>query len=237
MGGENPSSTHQFVGFGFVLASSSPSHIRAGRRHIPWPFLVPLNPMEWLSSAPGSLGNPVEVIHDCSQPPRDLPAPFHAATEGTWERHPWCSCSSLVNPHHRYCENHCCSPKGGEISAGEQGSLLQLLLQMVCSHLCAEVLVPITPGTTGTCCPGPLAWGEARLVRICLPWGWEPVSGNPQVLSTSPLALCHTPCPVTSEQSSLRTTTNCSQFTLHPLHLPCHRPPALFQMVLPSLER
>lgn len=34
----------------------------------PSALLSPSNPMAWLSFALGSLGNPVEVIHDCSQP-------------------------------------------------------------------------------------------------------------------------------------------------------------------------
>lgn len=58
------------VGFGFFLPSSSPPLVREKQQvevH-PSALLSPSNPMAWLSFALGSLGNPVEVIPDRSQP-------------------------------------------------------------------------------------------------------------------------------------------------------------------------
>lgn len=170
------------LGFGFFQTSSSPSLIREKQQVEAHPsaLLGPSSPMAWLSSAPGSLGNTVEtihtiLIHNCFSAIPDTclhPSMLPLKASG---RDPWWSCFSLVNPSYRYCENHCCSPKVRKVSAGEQGSLLELLLQMV-HGLPHEVLVSITPGTAGNCCPG-----------LLVPWNWEPVSRTP---------LCPEPIPI-----------------------------------------
>lgn len=100
--------------------------------------------------------------------------------------------------------------------------------------------VGVPPRTAGTCCPGPLAWGKARLVGICLPWGWEPASRAPKVLSPDlfhPRWLRVT-LPAQSLQSKILWEQLVAPFSPHhPLHSPFHRPPAPFHVVLPSLER